>query len=740
MSPAAGSEQLAELIRALALAWKNLAAYPPGHPALVGSLDMVHRRLDELRGPAGEVVFGIAAGGLLYGEEKFDSVPAQKFAHALYTRGVAILRFGSATTASDLDTFLRLLGVGDSAGEGQPIWEALTAAGVATINLQPVDYSAIRVTADLDSGPQRTEQPRSLWEEILRALLAGRDISATPAALSRYVNSVDELSAMILRYVASAGQEPDAEFDPKATFGVNRLIAVPQGDQTPEAVMERVADAIGDFVARSSGLKRQLAVQQVLHLLRTLPDTLRTAVLRSVLRVLATDESAGAALREFTAELTRDDILEALAYLSTLPKLSTHAIKFLDMLAPMEKKPVQPVEVSPAVLADLVHLFGDEDIDRFNPPDHQALLDQISVNIPALPAGQQNPIDQLGDLVETVADDAVNRQLEQTLLDLLTAHGTERQTAALLSRVEALFRTQLTAGQYADAVQSIERMQEIALLTESDELRTSVHEWYGRLANAETMGTLVDTILSSVADKSSAIQRLTDALGTNATRSLLEALAEEGNRSRRRRLFDFLSSFGSIIVPEVKRFLNDSRWYVQRNAVVLLRAVNDRTSLPEIRRFTHHADLRVRLEALKSLLTLDRNVPRALLDEAINDSDPKVAEAAVTLIGNYGVKEAIGPLLTILNKRDVFASYESLRVLAIKALGEIGDPIALISMQQFFSDSILPWPTMEERRAAYESLIGYPIETRKAFVDKGLKSRDAGVRKICRQMAGRDDR
>src|SRR5438445_562460 len=173
-TPAAN--QVAELVRALALGWKNLAAYPPGHPSLVSSLQLVHRRLTELRGPAGEVVLGIESDGLLYGSDKIDSVSAQKFAQALYTRGVAVLRFASETEARDIEIFLRLLAGGSPADQKRAIWEDLTAAGIVHINLQPVDYSGVQVTEDLTALPPEEKQP-SLWEEILRALMEGNELS-----------------------------------------------------------------------------------------------------------------------------------------------------------------------------------------------------------------------------------------------------------------------------------------------------------------------------------------------------------------------------------------------------------------------------------------------------------------------------------------------------------------------------------------------------------------------------------
>ena len=64
--PTTAGTQVAEFVRVLALGWKNLAAYPPGHPALAGSLDLIYRRLNDLRGPGGDVVFGIARDGLVH--------------------------------------------------------------------------------------------------------------------------------------------------------------------------------------------------------------------------------------------------------------------------------------------------------------------------------------------------------------------------------------------------------------------------------------------------------------------------------------------------------------------------------------------------------------------------------------------------------------------------------------------------------------------------------------------------
>lgn len=738
MPSSQAGDQVSDLIRALALGWRNLAAYPPGHPALVGSVDAAHRCLTKLRGPAGEVALGIASDGVLYGREKVDSTHAQKFAHALYSRGVAVVRFDAATEPSDIEKFLRLLG--SPPGEKRPIWEELTAAGVVNINLQPVDYSAVQVTDDLSTPPAQKPEASSLWEEILQTLLAGHDLSPeSRMLLTREVHSGNELAEMVFEYLRTIGREPETKtvFDPNATFGVRFQVPIPEPGQEaddPDALAASVAEAIGRQLARATGLRRQLAVQQAVQLLRTLPDPMRTAVLEAVLRVLATDETAGSLLKDFTGSLPSDEVLETLRYMATLPKISSHAMRLVESLVAIQKHEPAPQPVSAAAVEELVHLFAEEDIDRFNPEDHQALLETVSVQVPQVATQTISALETLGDRVETVTDEAVSRQMARILLELLERYGTSRPPAMILSRIESAFRSQLSSGQFAEALEVLERLQ--ATTKSVSPLREPVQELLVRLANPETIQALVDRLHSTDTANTAVLQRLVEAMGSAAARNLLIALAEENNRSRRRTLFDFVASLGPVIIPEAVKFLSDSRWYVVRNIIVLLRTVNDRTSLAEVRRCMRHPDLRVRLEAIKSLLSFQTAVPPGLLEELLNDPDPKLAETAIALVGNYGIKEAVEPLLQILDHGDLFGRRRTIRLKAIKALGELAEPAALPRLQKFFSNSILPWPAREERRAAYESLSGYPREVRTAIAEQGARSRDPYIRDLSRRILG----
>ncbi|HLJ73737.1 MAG TPA: HEAT repeat domain-containing protein, partial [Thermoanaerobaculia bacterium] len=426
------------------------------------------------------------------------------------------------------------------------------------------------------------------------------------------------------------------------------------------------------------------------------------------------------------------EVLEALRYLSSMTKLSAHALTLLQSLMAMQTSS-RAEPPSQNVIADLVQLFGEDDVDRFNPPDHAALLEQVSIHVPfAAPA--PSPGEVLGKRTETVADGALSRQLGRTIIELIATVGASAAPQPILARLESLFRSHLAAGEFEDAFELTQKLNEIATSTASDDLRHAIHEFFGRLATPEMIRTLIESLHAAPPEKARVLQRLVEALGAGARRNLLMALSEESNRSRRRRLFDFITSLGPVMAPEATAFLNDTRWYVLRNMIVMLRSVHDRTSLPELRKLAMHHDLRVRMEAIKSLFMLDTGVSIDLLENVLHDPDPKVAETAVALVGNAKIKEGVGPLLQIVSGNDVFGSHRSLRVKAIRALGELGEPAALPQLDRFLRDSFLPWPAKEERLAAWESLAGYPSDARMELVERGARSRDASVRQICERM------
>jgi HEAT repeat protein len=398
---------------------------------------------------------------------------------------------------------------------------------------------------------------------------------------------------------------------------------------------------------------------------------------------------------------------------------------------------VRPGSAELKLVRELSGLFRDEDIDRHSPVDHQALFKSAaSVELPEV-SWELLAREDVGDRLATISEAAVSETLAQSLLETLARQGSRDGFEPVLRRVEALYRSLLRASEVSQPVAIAESLRELRARA-SSKLEARLAETMARLASGDSIPLLVDALARAGREAPALVRRLGDALGAVVINNLLLALSVEQDRAHRRRIFDTLTALGPSIIDHVKLLLDDSRWYVLRNMIALARAVGDRTTLPQVRQLAGHPDLRVKLEAIKSLLRLDKNVPPDLLEVVIASPDPKVAEAAVTLVGDYGIAEGLEPLLALLKPSDLRGRRRATRVSALRALGELGDPAALARLDRFFKESWWWGISAEERCAAFESLAGYPAEARQPMVERGLRSRAPAIRAICARFAHED--
>jgi HEAT repeat protein len=711
---------LGVFVRALAVTSKRLAAYPSGHPALAGAIEEAHRRLEEMAGATGELVVAVSSDGLIFGDEKLESPHARRIAAALYPWGVAAVRLERGIQPAELELFLRVLG-GGRTDASRLLWEDLVSS-CPHVRIQQVDFSAVRLTEEVDLAASAAETARGLWDEILRRLLAGEIPEATGSGrASGAASDGSSIDSLIERYLRETRTEGGLE---------QRRLFEERG--LPEAAARRLE------TGRGSG--RPPAVDQVAALIRALPRELADRVFDAALRAVAGDETAGGSFEALTATRPPEATLRALKKLGAEGvRLSRHALKYLERLSAISAAADGPEAGRPSsgeepALAELAALLRQEDIDRFNPEDHRALLDHASVELPGIGGRPLSSSPGLGERIESLTEESLSEQLFLSLLELLGRRGSSPGAEPLLDRLEGLFRLALVSERIDPALRIVEGLAAVAAGPgASAELAGRLEKCLGRLADSETIAHLI-RISQRMPEEAPVVRRLIERLGSAATANLLAALMDEADQVRRRHVFDMLASLGPPIVPETVRHLADPRWFVVRNMIVLLRTVGDRSSLPQVRRAAYHPDLRVRLEAIKSLFAFEARVPLALLARAINDPDPKLAETAIVLSGEYGIPEAVGLLVRLLRRWDPLGLHRSIRLSCIRALGDLADAAALDPLDRYFKDWVLPLVAREERIAAWRSLENYAEPARRPFVRKGLLSRDPEVREICRRL------
>jgi hypothetical protein len=327
--------------------------------------------------------------------------------------------------------------------------------------------------------------------------------------------------------------------------------------------------------------------------------------------------------------------------------------------------------------------------------------------------------------------------LSTALIELLQRPYVDAdQTGWVIARQQQAFSELLASGRFVVAAQIVESLRNVATSADNTEqVREVAIRCLDGLREADTLGAIVD-ILGEV--KSAAIpsvHRLIELLGPQAIHELLLVLGEESNLARRRQIFDLLVSLGSAVVPAALALLDDSRWYMTRNILGLLRRVGEGISLERVGKGLRHDDPRVRAEAVKCLPALANQISPELAEELIGDPDARVAELAVKTFGSSRIRAAGAPMAELLRRADPLGRQKNLRLVALQALGEIGDPAILPMISHYFR-SWFGLVSIEERHAAFESLRLYPESARRQWVKKGLFAPDKKVREICKKLQG----
>lgn len=723
----------ATLVRELGLAWTAISVYPPGHQARAGATDEALRQARGLAAATGSFAVGVTKEALMAGDERAGDAHARRLAGRLHELGIGVVRFGHETSAEELESFLVALRPrpGATRGADGELAARLADAGVHSVEVEAVDFSRLVASDDLESDPaaELDAHDGSLWERILGDQLDGAAVgtAAAPpslAAVLELVNRYLPAETPAAGGPTSGGPAPTGGPDPDAPAAAPELVALAR----------RLASAVGEHAEEATRRGRAQHLRQVGELVGALPRGLREEVLDAALERLGSTESGAAtdALRGLETSAGAVDMVASLRRLRQAGRrLAGPAVQWLHGL--VESGTLAETTTAVAGGEELAALLAEAD-------DRPALrADEAVLELPPWRAVSPLP-DSLRGEVRELAVHARPQALLRTLLELLEVSTDDTQAAAVMARLEQLFAT-LVQGMRISAAGALLAHLEHVATKRDDAAAAQVRRSLDRLAGESTAALLADLLPTLDDAETAQVRELVERLGEPLRRALLTALGEEEDRARRRVLFDFLVSLSAGVVDDARALLADERWYVVRNMIGLLRSVGNATAVPDLRGCLRHADPRVRSEALRALAELDAHPSADLLVPLLDDEDPRVATLAVQALGQTGrggEPRALEPLLDLVTPLDPLGRNRELRVRALLALGEAGDPRVLPRIKRYFS--ALSVDHADERRAAFQSLQGYPPAARAPWLARGARSRDAEVRDLCRRLLREDRR
>jgi hypothetical protein len=155
--------------------------------------------------------------------------------------------------------------------------------------------------------------------------------------------------------------------------------------------------------------------------------------------------------------------------------------------------------------------------------------------------------------------------------------------------------------------------------------------------------------------------------------ALLDALTSSEVRATRRRLLDLLARSDLDLGEAIAARLNDERWYVLRNMLVLLERSGHVPEGFSATPWTSHPDVRVRYAALRVQLMLPHERDLAICT-AIVDADQRVVALGLTAI-QQECPPVVAPRVAELALRP--EANDEVRLLATRALGQVRQSLGL---------------------------------------------------------------
>jgi len=185
--------------------------------------------------------------------------------------------------------------------------------------------------------------------------------------------------------------------------------------------------------------------------------------------------------------------------------------------------------------------------------------------------------------------------------------------------------------------------------------------------------------------------------GEKIVAPLIDALINEDSQTTRRFLLSLITHLGNRATQETLKYLNDNRWYVLRNMLFILNECGDEEALRKARPYCKHENSKVRFEAIKCILTAKDSYGVSALRENLQSDSKDFVKKAIDLAGVFRLKEMVPDLIALIKKRTITGADFEDKIPIAKALGQIGSPEAIETLNKILSTKTILFKSSLEK-------------------------------------------
>jgi len=632
-----------DFIRAMNIARRNLVAYPRRHILVIESFQKVLNILQEYFQHSNHVTLGVAKDILMWGTKALDrkNIVFQGFSRILFGHGIVSLTLLRGLTAGELMEFDYIISQTRNEVYRQGgVAVLLSRAKVRNIKVQLIDYGMFQAQDGLAHNDDVNGY--RFWQSFVKGLFGGTlDCELEPEALAAIVNS------KYFDLVSNSDDGCDAGSCLNVTFDFGPLL------------FEN--DAIARLTKFLKSLSEELRKLFIDKFLNSLTDHMEVA----------------------------DDVLASLPYEIILDALEYHTNKEI-YIPPIIFEILQTIKsasnntskegmeellktYSKEELADKFRvIFKEDEFDKFVPLDYQMALEEVK-NVDRSLSSEFSQIQQVE---EAFNNQSITIHFARVLAHMISNYTNHAIPDSLLHSLKDQSCNLIRDGEF-HIVSDIYGSLRVSIGTSANNINIPNKDVLEIFSEKDFVHEVLDTSNTWGKENLFYITELIKKIGHPFIEPLLDRLAEEQNRQLRHYFLELLPGLGDAVKNSAIRRLNDPRWFVIRNLVIVLRNLNDPSVAGSLHSILEHPHPRVRDEVLRTLIKFnDPSAKRILLHEMeSNDSNRRLK--AITLAGMTRHREASPKLLEFLNLRGLDKHTFSLKKASVYALAEIGDPSVL---------------------------------------------------------------
>ena len=682
------------LARALTIALRSWAFYPPEHPAVQLAVDRLLTTCTEVvrRGP---LQLAVTPRTLLVDGFPLDSseLTVIECAELLHDRDILQLTAVSPPTEPLVRSLLTVLSLDRDTrrARGGPaaIWAAEEQDAVL---LEQIDYQEL-LEREIDEGPARRD---STWKSIVRSILMGRKTFTVEEQerlleISRDVGAIGELCKDTKEQYCTADGSPMVTTQAATVLAVYKHIAKTVAALEPE----RVQDVIDSLALAAGNLEPGTALELLLQ--EEQPEEGGISI-------------AAALKKSFDDQ----QVAMLLARALSSPGQTTNRLaQVLDTLAPDEERRRRVLTLAKKLITErdfgskrpiddirksLDELLLKYDEHEYVSASYRQSMDQAGSRAAEL-AARGLPA-EMDEWLETLGGDSVRRLSGQLLIDLLRNETVPTRQAETARDMAAFVEELLLAGVYVECVPVIAEL--VAAATRQpgiapEACRSAANSVGTSWALAEAAATLGE----QTAEEFAAFERLIVLIGAATVPALLTAYQREDGGVATERTTGLLIKLGPPAIPAIANALDDKRWFVQRELAKALGKIGTAAASPPLQTLLRRSDVRVLQTAVASLAGIDDPSATRALHTVLKATSGEARAAVISAL--VGLKDPrVVPMLTrLLQDTDPFGADNPLVHDTLNALATMRDeraiaPITAIARQRRW----LSWGTTTKLREA----------------------------------------